>query len=187
MKKGKFSPLFLAFVFLAFQGCATSTPPPGNKRLIPLKEANLEAVLEENEGLEVVREDVKELRDFYRGGVQQKAKAEKRFQEKAYPEAMKSYQSSNEFFSDLLQYIDEDSAEYNLFEGTNILFFPNLLVADNHLKMGLILEGMGRNSPAQRNWKRALSFVKKSLQSEPTEWGLALEQEIISLLAKKNT
>ena len=124
--KGKLFVLLL-FAFLATQGCAAITPPKGDQRLVSLKEANLGAVFEENEGLEVILEDAKELRDFYRGGVQQKAKAEKRFQEKLYPEAMGLYRSSNEFFLTLLQHIDEDSAEYNLFEGTNILFFPNLL------------------------------------------------------------
>lgn len=165
-------------------GCAT-TPPPGNLRLIPLQEVNLEAVFEENEGLEVTRENAKEIHDFYRGGVQQKAKAEKEFQEKSYPVAIKLYLSSNELFSTLLEYIDRDSAAYNLFEGTNIFFFPNLLVADNHLKMGRIHDAMGRKGPAYRNWKRALSLVRRSLESERTEWGLALQQELLLLLAPK--
>jgi hypothetical protein len=180
------SVLFLVFALLAFQGCAATTPPPGSKRPIPLKEANLQAVFEENEGLEVLPEDTKEVRDFYRRGVQQKAKAEKQFQEKAYPEAMRLYQSSNESFSTLLRYIDQDGAEYELFEGTHILFFPNLLVADNHLKMGLILRVMGREGPAERNWKRAFSFLKDSLRAEPSEWGLALQQEILTLIPSKN-
>jgi len=184
--KGKLFVLLVS-AFLATQGCAGISPPKGDRRLISLKEANLKAVFEENEGLEIILEDAQELRDFYRGGVQQKAKGEKKFQEKAYPEAMGLYRSSNEFFLTLLKHIDEDSAEYNLFEGTDILFFPNLLVADNHLKMGLILRAMGREGPAQRNWKRALSYVKKSLRSENTEWGLALKNEILSLLpSKKN-
>jgi len=163
-------------------GCAP-TPLPGKIRLIPLQEVNLEAVFEENEGLEVTQENAKELRDFYRGGVQQKAKAEKEFREKSYPVAMQLYLSSNEFFSTLLEQIDNDSAQYNLFEGTNILFFPNLLVADSHLKMGRIHDAMGRKRPAYRNWKRALSLVRRSLESERTEWGLALEREILLLLA----
>ena len=74
--------------FLTVQGCAEVSPTPGNSRLIPLQKGNLEAVLAENEGLEVTRDDAKDVRDFYRGGVQQKAKAEKGFQEKAYGEAM---------------------------------------------------------------------------------------------------
>jgi tetratricopeptide (TPR) repeat protein len=180
------SGLFLVFALLAFQGCAATTPPPGSKLLIPLKEANLQAVFEENEGLEVTLEDAKEVRDFYRRGVQQKAKAEKQFQEKNYPEAMKLYQSSNESFSSLLQYVDQDCAEYELFEGTHILFFPNLLVADNYLKMGLILRGMGREGPAERKWKRALSFLRESLRTEPSEWGLAVQQEILNLRPSTN-
>jgi len=174
---------FLACAFLALQGCAASLPAPENKPFIPLDKANLQAIFEENEGLEVFEEDAKELRDFYRGGVQQKAKADKRFQEKTYPEAMKLYRSSNDFFLTLIRYLDEDAAAYNLFEGCDILFFPNLLMADNHLKIGLICKTMGRDWRAKYNWKRALSLVKKSLRTEWTEWGLALEQELLSLLA----
>jgi hypothetical protein len=183
--KEKFFALFFVFAFLTFQGCAGVTPITGEKPPIPLQKANLKAVLEENEGLEFVWENAKDARDFYRGGVQQKANAEKRFQEKAYPEAMKLYQASNDFFTKLLQYMDEDYAEYPLFEGTNILFFPNLLSADNYFKMGLISRETGREGSAQSSWKRAQSFVKKSLQSERTEWGLSFEKEISSLLASK--
>ena len=84
--------VFVVIVSLiAFWGCATAPPlPPTDQRLIPLKEANLEMVLEENEGIEVNPEDAKEVRDYYRAGVQKKALAEKRLQEKAYPAAMKS-------------------------------------------------------------------------------------------------
>ena len=181
----KLRPFIFIVTFLVWQGCAGTSPVPENKPLISLGKANVQAVFEENEGLEVLPEDAKELRDFYRGGVQQKAKAEREFREKAYPEAMELYRSSNEFFQTLIQYIDEDAAAYNLFEGTDILFFPNLLTADNHLKIGLICQTMGRDWRAKYNWKRALSLVKKSLRTERTEWGLALEQELLSLLASK--
>jgi len=179
--------LFVLFSFLTFLGCSATTLPPKNRPLIPLKQANLEAVFEENEGLEVTPEDTKELRDFYRGGVQLKAKAERLFQEKAYPEAMRLYRSSNDFFSTLfLHHLDEDSATYPLFEGTHILFFPNLLMGDNYLKMGLTLRAMGEEGQAQPTWERALFFVKASLQAEPSEWGLALQQELLSLLEKNS-
>jgi hypothetical protein len=183
--KEKFFVLFLVFALLAFQGCAGVTPITGEKPPIPLQKANLKAVFEENEGLEFVWENAKDVRDFYRGGVQQKAKAEERFQQKAYSEAMKLYQSSNDFFTKLFQYMEEDYVEYPLFEGTNILFFPNLLTADNHFKIGRISRETGREGSAQGSWKRAQSFVKKSLQSERTEWGLSLEKEILSLLEAK--
>lgn len=168
----------------AIHACATPQPAR-NMPLIPMQKANLDAVFEENEGLEVTREDAKEIRDFYRGGVQQKLKAEKKFQEKDYRGAMKLYHSSNDFFSTLLEYLDEDSADYELFEGTSVLFFPNLLLADNYLKMGRMHEARGRKRPAYRHWKKGLSWVKRSLKYERTEWGLALQDELSLLLTPK--
>jgi tetratricopeptide (TPR) repeat protein len=184
MRENLIATLTLA-AFLALHGCAEVTPTPGNRSLIPLDKANLAAVFAENEGLEVTWEDAKDVRDFYRAGVQEKAKAEKLFQEKAYQEAMKFYEVSNKFFSKLFQFVRGDSAQYPLFEGTYILFFPDLLVADNHLKMGMIDRTLGREERAQACWKYALSFVQKSLQSERTEWGLSLERRVSSLLATK--
>jgi ubiquitin len=171
------------FSLIAFWGCAAAPlSPPADQRLIPLKEANLEMVLEENEGIEVNPEDAKEVRDYYRAGVQKKALAEKRLQEKDYPAAMKLYQESCDLFSTVLKYIEEDQIDFPCFEGASILFFPNLLSADNHLKMGKMQKAMGRETPAQRNWKKALSFVRESLRSEKTQWGLSLQEEILSLL-----
>ena len=170
---------------LAFQGLRGRYPGCRENPPSRCETANLKAILQENEGLEFVWENAKDVRDFYRGGVQQKAKAERQFQQKAYPEAMKLYQSSNDFFAKLFQYMEEDYAEYPLFEGTNILFFPNLLTADNYLKEGLIYRETGRVGSAQSSFKRAQSFIKKSLQSERTEWGLSLDKDLSNLLEPK--
>ena len=177
--------LFLIVVLLFFAGCGGVIPITGESIPLPIQKANLKMVLEENEGLEIVWEDAKDARDFYRGGVQQKAKAEKEFQEKAYPEAMKFYQASNDFLTRMLQFMNEDCASFTLYEGTDILFFPNLLIADNYLKMGIIARETGREGAATRNWKKGQDFTDKSLLSERTEWGLSLEQEILSLLGSK--
>ncbi len=183
----KFFFFFLIVALLVFPGCGGVIPITGESVPLPIQRANLTMVLEENEGLEIVWEDAKDARDFYRGGVQQKAKAEKRIQEKAYPEAIKLYQASNDFLTRMLQFMNEDCASYTLYEGTDILFFPNLLMADNYLKMGIIARETGRESTATRNWKKAQDFAYKSLLSERTEWGLSLEQEILSLSGlKKN-
>lgn len=178
--------LAVIFSLIAFWSCAAAPPlPPADLKLVPLKEANLEMVFEENEGIEVNPEDAKEIRDYYRAGVQKKALAEKRLEEKTYPAAMKLFQESCDLLSTVLTHIDEDTVAFPCFEGTNILFFPNLLTADNHLKMGKIQKAMGRENPAQRSWKKALLSVRQSLRSEKTEWGLNLEQEILSLLPEK--
>ena len=181
-----FIKLFGFLPLLIFLGCATSTPlPPSDSPAIPLEKANLEAVLDEQEGLEMLWENAKELRDFYRGGVQKKAEAEKSFRDKKYPEAMKLYNSSNEFFQVVIKYNNEDSAEFPLFEGTSILFFPNLLLADNGLKMGQILRETGHGSSAESKWKQALTYTDRSLRSERTEWGLAVRQQLLSQLNSK--
>ena len=177
--------LALAFL-LILAGCMATAPPPSDSPVVPLQKANLDAVMEEQEGMEVLWENAKEVRDFYRGGVQQKAKAEKKYQEKQYPEALKLYDASNEFLLAVLKYINQDAAEYVLFEGTNILFFPNLVMADNYLKRGLIQKQLGKESSARRNWKHALTYVQKSLQGERTEWALAVQREVESLLSPPN-
>ncbi len=185
MKGETFTKLLSLLPLLIILGCAATTPPPlppGDSPVVPLGKVNLEAVLDEQEGLEMIWENAKELRDFYRGGVQKKAGAEKKFQEKNYPEAMKLYDSSNEFFLVVIKYNNEDSVEFPLFEGTSILFFPNLLLADNDLKMGQILRATGHESSAQRKWKQALPYIDQSLRSERTEWGLSVRQDLLSLL-----
>ncbi len=184
MKENLLFPV-LILAFLGLPSCGGVVPIMGEKAPIPLQKANQEAVLAENEGLQIVWEDAKDARDFYRGGVQQKSFAEKRFREKVYPEALKFYQVSNDFFTKLLTYLNEDVAEFTLYEGTDILFFPNLLLADNYLKIGLIQRETGHEPSAQSSWKKAQLFVQKSLQSERTEWGLSLEKEIGSLLGPK--
>jgi molybdopterin converting factor small subunit len=171
--------VFLSFALLT---CATTPPPVENRPLIPLRKANLTMVIKEEMGLEISLEDVKDARDYYRGGVQKKAKADKQFQAKNYKVALDLYDTSNEFFLYLLDYIPYDSLSYPLYEGSEILFFPHLLMADNDLKMGRIYQTMGREGSARRKWKQALTAVEKSLASERTEWGENVRKEILSAL-----
>ena len=187
MKKKIFFRLLAMLPLQALLACAPAVSPKLNSPPIPLDKVNLKVVLEEQEGLEILREDVKDIRDFYRGGVQHKARAEEKFQKKAFSEALKLYDSSNDFLLDVVQYMDQDTAEFELYEGASIFFFPNLLLADNYLKMGRILREMGRESSAHRQWEKALRYIKKSLKTEPTEWGLSVRQETLSLLSSKGT
>jgi hypothetical protein len=177
--------LILCCIFVFAAGCA-SVKAKGNKDPISFQEVNLEAVLEENSGLEITIDDVNDVRDYYRAGVQQKGKAEKAFLKDSLPEALAFYRDSNQCLSKLMKYIDADSARFNLFDDSDILFFPNLLMADNHLKMGKILKKMQMNWQARQHWRRGLSLAKDSMEEEPTVWGLAVQQELKSLLAGKS-
>lgn len=181
----RFTKLF--YIYFIISGCAFNTPSLSlEKPIISLDKVNLETIIEQQEGLEISWEDAKDVRDFYRGGVQHKVRAEKKSQEGKYYEALTLYESSNEFLSVVLNYFDQDSAEYHLFEGHQILFFPNLLVADNNLKIGQILKVMKRDWSARRKWKQALSYVKKSLKSEKTQWGLSIQNQLNTLIRQGN-
>jgi tetratricopeptide (TPR) repeat protein len=175
-------PLWLGiFLSLALIKCATAPPPPAGKRpLIPLHKANLKMVIEEQMGLEIFLENVKDARDYYRGGVQKKARADKEFQVKNYKLALDLYDASNEFFLYVLDYIPYDSLSLPLYEGNQILFFPHLLMADTYLKMGQIYQSTDRESSARRKWRQALTAVGKSLASERTEWGENVRKEILA-------
>ncbi len=177
--------ILIGAILFYYGGCAARITAKNSSPPLSLEKVNWQIISEQQEGLEVHWEDAKDLRDFYRGGVQQKGEAEKKFQAGAYSEAMKLYNDSNEFFSIVLNHIDQDSAEFFLFEGSQILFFPNLLMGDNYYKMGHIHKKMDRQRSAYRYWKRALKSVRRSLQAEPTQWGLVLEEELNSLLASK--
>ena len=55
-------------------------------------------------------------------------------------------------------------------------------MADNYLKSGRILNETARESSARRKWNSALPYIQRSLHFELTEWGLAVEKELNSLL-----
>jgi len=173
-----------SIILLPLLGCPPASLRVEKKEPIPIQVVNLESILEENEGLEIQEEDCKEARDFYRGGVQQKAKAEKHFQERNYFEALRFFRRSIDFLEKIIPLIPEDDAEYELFEGTGILFFPNLLLADNHLKVAKICQIHGKRDESKRNLRKAKTFIEKSLRAEPTEWGLGIQSEIQALLGQ---
>lgn len=185
MKKFFLEAFLITITFFLIYGCMSKTPRLGNHSILPLQKVNWQIILEQQKGLEIFWEDAKDLRDFYRGGVQQKAEADKKFLEGAYKAALELYKYSNEFFSTVLNHLDQDSAEFVLYEGNSILFFPNLLMAENYFKVGKILKMKGSHWSARRHWKQALSYIKKSIESAPTQWGLSLEKELNSLLASE--
>jgi len=104
--------IFIVSLFSA--SCATNLEQRKElSSIFPLKKVNLELIIEQQRGLEIEWEDAKDVRDFYRGGVQHKAKAEEKVRTNVYSEALKFYQrnfhkiiTDIKFREDFIQNVD---------------------------------------------------------------------------------
>lgn len=141
-----------------------------------LTEINLEKVIDENRGLKVLEENARTVHDYYRGGVQEKAEGEKLMKEGKWEEARTHLEKSNRFLHVVLDYFPKDKAYWNLYGDHVVIFLPNLLIADNYLKVVRIYHKLKMDDEvywAARDGKKFLSF---SLRSVKTEWGFQIKK-----------
>ena len=131
LKKISYLIFILIFGFLGTR-CAT---PQKEVKTYPLTEINLEKVFHENRGLKVLQENATMIHDYYRGGVQEKEEGEKLMKEGKWEEARKHLEKSNRFLQVVLKYLPEDEANRNVYGDQMVIFLPNLLMADNDLKL----------------------------------------------------
>jgi hypothetical protein len=101
----------------------------------PLTEINLDKLINENRGLKVLVENATTVHDYYRGAVQEKAEGERLLKEGKWEEAQIPLEKSNRFLQVVLRYLSEDEAYRNIYGDTVVIFLPNLLMADNYLKL----------------------------------------------------
>ncbi len=151
----------------------------------PLSEINLDKVINENRGLKVLAENATTVHDFYRGAVQEKAEGEKLLKEGKWEEAQIPYEKSNRFLQVVLRYLPEDEAYRNIYGDTVVIFLPNLLVADNDLKLITIYRNTGRNEQAVEAKRNGEEYLSKSLKSVKTEWAFQLKKGFEELSPKK--
>ena len=149
--KGVLSLMFILIIGLLGTRCAT--PKEGLKTypkdyVHPLTEINLEKVFAENRGLKVLEENATKVHDFYRGGVQEKEEGESLLKEGKWEEARKHLEKSNRFLRVVVKYLPEDEAHRDIYEGQTVIFLPNLLMADNDLKLVTIYKNMKNESKA---------------------------------------
>jgi hypothetical protein len=143
----------------------------------PLTEINFENVVNENRGLKVFEENATTVHDFYRGGVQQKAEGEGLLKEGKREEALTHFETSNRFFLVVLRYLSEDEAYRNLYGDHVVIFLPNLLSADNYLKLANLYKKMGRDDKALESKGHGEYYLSQSLKSVKTEWGFNIQKE----------
>ena len=184
---------FLLFILiLGFLGtrCATHTQKEEVKTypkdyVHSLREIHLEKVFHENRGLKVLEENATTVHDYYRGGVQEKEEGEKRVKESGWEEARLQLEKSNRYFRVVLKYLPEDEASRNVYGEQMIIFLPNLLIADNDLKLLTVYKNLKNEGKAAEAKAEGQHYLAESLKSVKTEWAYQIQKGFEDALPKK--
>jgi len=189
LKKISYLVFILIFGFLGIR-CATDTHKGELKTypkdyVHPLKEINLEKVFIENRGLKVLEENATTAYDYYRGGVQEKEEGEKLIKESRWEEARRSLEKSNRFLRVVLKYLPEDEAYRNIYGEQMAIFLPNLLIADNDLKLITVYKNLKIDEKAVQAKTEGQLYLTESLKSVKTEWAFQIKKGFEDALLKK--
>ncbi len=171
----------LIFGFLATR-CAT---PQKELKTYPLTEINLEKVFNENRGLRILEENASMIHDYYRGGVQEKEEGERLMRENMWEEAGIHLEKSNRFLRVVLKYLPEDEAYRNVYGNQMVIFMPNLLVADNDLKLATVYNNMEQGNKVNDVKSDGKYYLAESLKSVKTEWAYEVKKGLDAELPKK--
>jgi hypothetical protein len=153
------------------------TMPHAKDYVYPLTEINLENVIEENRGLKILKENATMVHDYHRGGVQEKAEGERLMKERKWEEAEAHFEESNEYLKVVVKYLPEDEACKNIYGDHVVIFLPNLLMADNQLKLMEIYSKTKKSEDIYWARRDGRAYLSRSLDSVKTEWGFRLEKE----------
>ena len=167
--------IFVLIVGLLGTRCAT---PQKEKevKMYALTEINPEKVFQENRGLKVLRENATMIHDNYRGGAQEKEEGEKWMKEGNWEEARNHLEESNRFLRIVVKYLPEDEASKNVYGDVNVIFLPNLLIADNDLKLVTVYKKLGQDAKVAEANTEGLNCLAQSLKSVKTEWAYQIEK-----------
>jgi hypothetical protein len=181
LKKISFLIFFLIVGFFMTR-CAT---PQKELKTYPLTEINLEKVFHENRGLKILEENATMIHDFYRGGVQEKEEGEKLMKEGKWGEARAHLEKSNRFLRVVLKYLPEDEANRNVYGDVFVIFMPNLLRADNDLKLIAIFKKTNNDNKISETINDGQYYLEESLKSVKTDWAYQIKKGFEDELPKK--
>ena len=189
LKKISYLVFIVVFGFLGTR-CATPTHKEEVKTypkdyVHSLKEIYLEKVFNENRGLKVLEENATTVHDYYRGGVQEKEEGEKLIKESRWEEARNHLEKSNRFLRVVLKYLPEDEAYRNIYGEQVVIFLPNLLIADNDLKLVTVYKNLKNDDKTAQAKAEGQQYLAQSLRSVKTEWAYQIEKGFESELPKK--
>ena len=183
--------VYLIFILIfGFLGARCATPKEELKtvpkdQVHSLKEINLEKVFGENRGLKVLEENATTVHDYYRGGVQEKEEGERLMKESRWEEARRHLEKSNRFLRVVLKYLREDEANRNIHGNLVVIFLPNLLIADNDLKLVAVYKNMRNDNKVAEAKAEGKLYLAESLKSVRTEWADQIKKGFEDELPKK--
>jgi hypothetical protein len=151
----------------------------------PMIDINLDKVIQENRGLKVLEENATTVHDYYRGAVQEKAEGERLLREGKWEEAFTHFGTSNRFFRVVLRYLSEDEAYRNIYGDHVVIFLPNLLMADNYLKLITVYQKTGKDNHVDEAERNGKEYLSRSLGSVKTEWAFQIQKEFEEQPPKK--
>jgi hypothetical protein len=150
-----------------------------------LAEINLEKVFNENRGLKVLEENATTAYDYYRGGVQEKEEGEKLMKESSWQGAQRHLEKSNRFLRVVIKYLPEDEPNRNVYGNQVVIFLPNLLIADNDLKLATVYKNMKNDDKVAEAKKEGRHHLAESLKSVKTEWASQIKKGFEDELPRK--
>ena len=185
LKKKSYLIFILLVGFLGgFLGTRCATPQKEVKTY-PLTEINLEKVFNENRGLRILEENATMIHDYYRGGVQEKDEGEGLMKESKWEEACIHLEKSNRFLRVVVKYLPEDEASRNVYGNQMVIFMPNLLMADNNLKLITIYKNTKDDNKATEAKRSGEHYLAESLKSVKTEWAYQVQKGLEEALPTK--
>jgi hypothetical protein len=151
----------------------------------PLAEINLDKIYAENGGLKVLEENATTVHDYYRGGVQEKEEGENLLKESKWEEARNHLEKSNRFLRVVLKYLPDDEAHRNIYGDQVVIFLPNLLIADNDLKLIAVYKSLGNDDKVAAVRNDGEYYLTESLKTAKTEWANQIKKGFEDTLPKK--
>jgi hypothetical protein len=185
LKKKSYLIVILIVGFLGGFLVTRCAAPQKELKMYPLTEINLEKVLNENRGLKILRENATMIHDFYRGGVQEKDEGETLMKEGKWEEARKHLEESNRYLQVVVKYLPEDEPSRNVYGDIIVIFVPNLLMADNHLKLITIYKNTNNENKVTEAKQSGEYYLEESLKSVKTEWSYQIKKGLEDALPKK--
>jgi hypothetical protein len=158
---------------------------PSKSYVYPLAEINLEKIYAENRGLKIYQENATTVPDYYRGAVQEKEEGEDLLKEGKWEEARSHLDKSNQFLHVVLKVLPNDEAQWNIYGNRVIIFLPNLLIADNDLKLVTIYKALGREDEAISAKGDGEYYLSQSVRTVKTGWADQIKKGFEDALPKK--